>query len=224
MRFFSARIVSSLLMLLASTGALADEWTLRSDRDGIAVYTADIPGQELRAFRGVTTLNAPIRAVVAALSDTDNFPNWFFHMKAARDLPMPGDDAYNYLVIAGIWPVSDRDAVVRVQATRQADSSVLITVTGMADKYPQQSCCVRIPRMESSWLVVALAPDRTQVTFSTKSDSGGALPLWIANLVANDMPRKTLAALAREVKKPAYADVDNHGSAYSRQVLSRLRL
>lgn len=218
------RMISGLLLILAATVATAGEWELRSDRDGIAVYTADIPGQELRAFRGVATLNAPIRAVVAALADTGNMPNWFFHMKSARELPLAGPDTYRYLVIAGIWPVSDRDAVVRVQATRQPDGSVLMTASGMADKYPQQSCCVRIPRMESSWRVVAQGPDRTEVTLTTKSDPGGALPLWIANLVANDMPRKTLQALAKEMKKPAYAEVDSQGSEHSRELLSRLRL
>lgn len=220
----SRGLLAGLLLTLVTSAAVAGEWELRSDRDGIAVYTADIPGQDLRAFRGVTTLNAPIRAVVAALADTANMPNWFFHMKSARELPMPGGDTYRYLVISGIWPVSDRDAVVRVQAVRQNDGSVLMTASGMADKYPPQGCCVRIPRMESSWLVVPQGPDRTQVTLSTKSDPGGALPLWIANLVANDMPRKTLVALAREVKKPAYADVEHQGSAHSLELISRLRL
>lgn len=218
------RFLAALFLALTTTAAAAADWQLQSSRDGIAVYTADVPGQDLRAFRGVTTLNAPIRSVVALLADTGNMPNWFFHMKSARELPAAAGETYRYLVIAGIWPVSDRDAVVRVSSAQQADGSMLLTAVGMPDKYPVQSCCVRIPRMESSWKVVALAPNRTEVTLTTSSHPGGALPLWIANLVANDMPRKTLSALAREVTRPAYAEVDTQGSAQSREYLSRFRL
>lgn len=211
------------VMLLVATLAQAGEWELQSSKDGISVYTADIPGQELRGFRGVTTLAAPMRSVVALLADTGNMPNWFFHMKAARELDLPGTDTYRYLVIAGIWPVSDRDAVVRVSSVQQADGSIVMTAVGQPDKYPQQSCCVRIPRMESSWTVRAVDADHTEVMLTTKSHPGGSLPLWIANLVATDMPRKTLVALRREVRKPAYAHVDSQGSAASRAYLSRFR-
>ncbi len=211
------------VMWLLGSLAHAGEWQLQSSKEGIAVYTADIPGQALRGFRGVTTLSAPIRSVVALLADTGNLPNWFFHMKAARELDLPGSDTYRYLVIAGIWPVSDRDAVVQVSSVQQADGTIVISAIGKPERYAPQSCCVRIPRMESSWMVRAVDAEHTEVTLTTKSHPGGALPLWIANLVATDMPRKTLMALRSEVRKPEYAHVDSQGSAASRAYLSRFR-
>lgn len=217
------RMLVCLTLLVSSTLAMADAWQLQSDKAGITVYTADIPGQELRAFKGVTTLNAPLKTVVAALVDTPNMPAWFFHMKSARELELnePGD--YRYLVISGIWPVSDRDAVVKAETRQAADGSILLTVTGQPDMYPRQDCCVRIPKMTSSWKVVPVSPTRTEVTLTTKSDPGGAVPRWIANLVANDMPRQTLSALGRQVGKPEYAQVDSKGSPAVRQVLTRFR-
>ncbi len=217
------KIWAALCLLLLGGLAQAGEWELQSSRDGISVYTADIPGQDLRAFRGVTTLAAPMKSVVALLADTSNMPNWFYHMKAARELDLGSQETYRYLVIAGIWPVSDRDAVVRVSSVQQADGSIVMTAIGQPDKYPRQSCCVRIPRMESSWTVKAVDAGHTEVMLTTKSHPGGALPLWIANLVATDMPRKTLVALRGEVRKPAYANVDVQGSASSREFIARFR-
>lgn len=215
--------IAALMLGFASLIAHADNWGLQSDRDGIAVFTADIPGQDLRAFRGVITLNAPMKSVVALLADTDNMPNWFYHMRSARVLAGPRNENYRYLVIAGVWPVSDRDVVIQVDAVQQADGSILMTAEAAADRMPVQSCCVRIPRMESSWLVRALGDGRTEVTFSTKSHPGGSLPLWVANLVATDMPRNTLKALRGEVRKPAYANVEQNAPPEIKEFLARFR-
>lgn len=181
--------------------AWADDWQLQSQKDDISVYTSDIPGQSLRAFRGVTIVNKPLDKTIAFLSDTANMPQWFYHMKLAKDVTLPGSSAeYRYLVIAGIWPVQDRDAFVQVSHRNQTDGSVLIVAQSVSGKYPQQNCCVRIPKMLSSWLAVPIDDTHTEVTLTTKSDPGGMLPLWIANLVATDMPRETLLALREQLK------------------------
>lgn len=212
----------ALLMLVLCSAVWAEDWQLQSNRDTIAVYTADIPGQELRAFRGVTIVPAPIRSVVALLGDVENMPAWFYQMKSARELDQgPVHGHYQYLVIAGIWPVKDRDVVVRASTIQQSNGAIVITAIAQPDKLPRQDCCVRIPRLESTWLVRAVDGSRTEVTLTTSSHPGGSLPLWIANLVATDMPRKTLEALRTEVRKPAYAQVDSKGSAKSLEFLGR---
>ena len=112
-----------LLFLALGLPANAADWELQSNKGGIAVYTARVPGQELRAFRGVTVLPAPARSVLALLADVGNMPSWFFHMKSARELdPSAGHYGHNhYLVIAGIWPVRDRDVAIRASTSQQAD-------------------------------------------------------------------------------------------------------
>lgn len=212
----------ALFMVLLCSAVFADDWRLQSNRDNIAVYTADIPGQELRAFRGVTIVPAPIRSVVALLAEVENMPAWFYHMKSARELDQgPAHGHYQYLVIAGIWPAKDRDVVVKVSTMQQASGAIVITAIAQPDKLPRQGCCVRIPRLESTWLVRAVDGNHTEVTLTTSSHPGGALPLWIANRVATDMPRKTLEALRAEVRKPVYAQVDSKGSAKSLEFLGR---
>lgn len=195
-----ALIVTTVLTLMSPI-AWADNWQLQSQKDDISVYTSDIPGQSLRAFRGVTIVNKPLNKTIAFLSDTASMPQWFFHMKIAKDVTLLGSDAkYRYLVIAGIWPVQDRDAFVQISRHNQADGSVLIVAQSVAGKYPQQNCCVRITEMQSSWLAVPVDDTHTEVTLTTKSNPGGMLPLWIANLVATDMPRETLLELRERLK------------------------
>lgn len=219
------RWLTAALCLVMTTVApvRAAEWKLHADRDGIAVYNAVVPGQELRAFRGVVTVDSPLKPVLALLADTANMPAWFFQMRSARDVRLDGGD-YIHFVIAGIWPVSDRDAVVRVSPEQQDDGTVVITVRGQPDRLPKQAGHVRIPRLESSWIVRPVSATRTEITLTTSSDPGGALPRWVANLVATDMPRHTLTALRQELRKPAYAEVDTRGSAVVKERLQRYRL
>lgn len=215
-----------LLLFVVCPGAGAAEWELQSSKDNIAVYTAQVPGQELRAFRGVTVLPAQARSVLALLADVENMPSWFFHMKSARELDA-GPHRYgreHYLVIAGIWPVKDRDVVVTASASQRANGVIVMTAVAQPDRLARQACCVRIPRMESTWTVRAVDAGHTEVVLTTSSHPGGALPLWIANMVAADMPRKTLEALRREVKKPVYAEVDSRGPAKAREFVGRFRL
>lgn len=215
-----------LLFLALGLPANAADWELQSNKGGIAVYTARVPGQELRAFRGVTVLPAPARSVLALLADVENMPSWFFHMKSARELdPSAGHYGHNhYLVIAGIWPVHDRDVAIRASTSQQADGVIVMSSVAQANLLAVQSCCVRIPRMESTWTVRALDAGHTELVLTTSSHPGGSLPLWIANMVAADMPRKTLEAVRREVKKPAYAEVDTQGSAKGREFVGRFKL
>jgi hypothetical protein len=194
-------VIATIALALMSPITWADDWQLQSQSDDISVYTSDIPGQSLRAFRGVTVVNKPLNKTIAFLSDAASMPQWFFHMKSAKDVTLPGSNAeYRYLVIAGIWPVKDRDVFVEVSRRNQTDGSVLIVAQSETGKYPQQNCCVRITEMQSSWLAVPVDDTHTEVTLTTKSDPGGMLPLWVANLVATDMPRETLLALREKLK------------------------
>lgn len=194
-------VIVTITLAFMSSITWADDWQLQSQKDDISVYTSDIPGQSLRAFRGVTIVNKPLNKTIALLSDTASMPQWFFHLKIAKDVTLLGSNAeYRYLVIAGIWPVQDRDVFVQVSRRNQTDGSVLIVAQSVNGKYPQQNCCVRITEMQSTWLAVPVGDTHTEVTLTTKSNPGGMLPSWIANLVATDMPRETLLALREQLK------------------------
>lgn len=189
-----------LLMLCCCYWALpgvAGDWVLHSDRDGIEVFTADMPGQNLKAFRGVAVIDAPMPRVLAVLEDLPRMPAWFYQMRRAELLAGNSLEGRIYIIIAGIWPVRDRDAVLEV-SPRHIGDAVMIQSVGKASAMPEESCCVRIPTLQSSWLVSALGPQQTQVIFTTRSHPGGVIPLWLANRVAVEMPRHTLTGLRRE--------------------------
>lgn len=186
------------LLYFFSLPALAAEWQLHSNREGVEVFTAEVPGQNLKAFRGIAVIDAPMDKVLDVLADLPRMPRWFYQMRSAQLLSGTESKGRVYIVIAGIWPVSDRDAVIDVE-THRINDAIMIQSTGRPAAKAIDSCCVRIPSLQSSWLVSSLSPKQTQVIFTTQSHPGGVIPLWLANRVAVDMPRQTLNGLRREL-------------------------
>jgi len=193
------KYLASLLFFL-SFSASAVEWQLHSNREGVEVFTAEVPGQNLKAFRGIAVVDAPMDKVLAVLGDLQRMPSWFYQMRSAQLISGNERKGQVYIVIAGLWPVSDRDAVIDVD-TQLMNDAVMIQSVGKPKAKPIESCCVRIPSLQSSWRVSSVNPRQTQVVFTTQSHPGGVIPLWLANRVAVDMPRQTLNGLRREVLK-----------------------
>lgn len=195
-----------LLVLLAVSAPVfaAAPWELASDRDGIRVYTQHVPGQDMKNFRGVVRVQASMRQVLAALVDSEAMPEWFFHLREARMLEIGGaQGAYMYLWLRGIWPVSDRDAVIRLHLHQQPDTLALHMDAEAAPAYmPPMRDRVRIPRLRSGWVVTPLGPALTEIRLDGNADPGGRIPVWIANTVVTLMPRDTLHKLRARLHTP----------------------
>lgn len=204
------RFAWCLVLLLCTTVAAGSAWELSGTRDGITVWTRTIPGAPLKDFRGRVVVDHPLDAVVAGVTDVATYPEWFFQMREARIVESTSlSDAHVYFVIGGIWPVSDRDAVVRASVNQDPKT---LAVRMMADAAPQRlppaPGRVRMPRMHSGWELTPLSPSRTQIDLIGNADPGGMIPLWLANSVVQVMPRETLKRLRRQLDKPKYAQPD----------------
>jgi hypothetical protein len=94
------------------------------------------------------------------------------------------------------FPVSDRDAVVRVDRERQGEKLVL-RMTTAPDVVPPQSGYVRMARVEGSWTIEPDGSGGTRITLEQENDPSGSLPAWLSNLLVTDQPLSTLAGLRR---------------------------
>lgn len=190
--------------------AQAGDWELANQRDGITVWTRAIPGAPLKDFRGRMVVDKPLDAVVAGVADAPTYPEWFFQMREARILEGKSlDEVYVYMVIGGIWPVSDRDAVARAVVSQDPRTlAVKMMALATPDKIPPVPGRVRMPKMQSGWELTPLSATRTQVDLIGNADPGGMIPLWLANSVVQVMPRETLKRLRKQLDKPKYANPD----------------
>lgn len=58
---------------------------------------------------------------------------------------------------------------------------------------------IRLPRLDGSYQIESIAPNKTQITYTVEVDIGGSVPDWVAKMIARDMPYKTLFKLRSRV-------------------------
>lgn len=223
MPHLSALIALSLGLLLATLSPTAtaqdaegEDWVVaakaRSPSD-ISLWTRTIPGAELKAFRGATEVTVPLESTLAFLYDVQAAPEWLFRCKEVRVLEeRPDGSLFIYMTFKGIWPVEDRDAVVRVVPTfKTATGEVLLTGTAAPDYLPPEKGHIRIPAIESTWLLRPAADGRLYVEWTGNVDPGGAIPLWLANTVATLIPRYTLREMREELGNDSWQQTTARG-------------
>lgn len=206
-RLFTRLLCVLALMLPALAAASTEEWTqTRSGefRGDISVWTRDIPGQSLKAFRGRVDMPYTMLEILAALADIEQFPEWVFQCSEAAHRTDLGDDVV-YIRIKGIWPVNDRDAVTRTRLTQLPDSRA-ISIHTWADNalLPEQKNTVRMPQLENLFILEPQKDGWTRVTFQTFANPGGYIPFWVANMVTTRAPLDTLSDLREHLKNSKY--------------------
>ena len=189
------------LALWLPLGALAQDWELREEQDGIRVSTRPVPGSGIAAFRGEARVEAPLEAIVAVLMKAEDYPQWFPDCPTARELSRDGDVQVRYAVTSAPWPVDPRDAVYRYEVTRDAAAgSARIQVDVLPDAHPEQDGHVRVREAEGRW---TLTPDgdATQIVWEMHLEPGGALPDWLINARVVDTPMGALRGLREQVAR-----------------------
>ena len=206
------RCLLLLSLLLAPVLHAADDDTgwvsaakARSPED-ISLWTRTIPGQPLKAFRGATYTATQTETLLAMLYDTDSMQHWIFRCKDARILAeQPNGDIYVHMRINGIWPLTDRDAVMLVRATHDAKTGeILFSGYGAPDYIPEQPGFVRIRVVASTWRLTPTPEGLLRVEWTGHVDPAGNVPLWLANTLGTLVPRYTLRSMRELLKEPRW--------------------
>lgn len=205
--------------------AQATDWKLASQQHGVQVYTQTVAGQDLKNFRAVMTVNAPMQQVVATLMNGDQMPEWFYNVLQSKPIETSVAGSYRYLWIKSPWPATDRDAVVKVNLSQDPKTLQLsVFATAAPTLMPLHPDRVRIPRMQSGWTITPLGKSRTQIQLDGNADPGGRIPVVVANIVVSMMPRITMRQLKARVEAGNQADLAFlKNSRYAKEMLADIR-
>ena len=200
------------VLLLPPLLAQADgtPWSLDSDAQGITIYTRKQPGNLYKDFKGSMQIDAPMQQVVATLADVTTMHEWFFLLREARFIQgQRTGEAYVYMAISGIWPVSARDVVARVVVRQDPATYVIhVDVQSRDGVLPPQAGYVRMPSMTSSWTLRPISPTKTAIELEGHGDPGGWIPISLANLVVTTVPRQSMEKMRAYVMNANYTDAE----------------
>lgn len=196
-----------LLAGIALRGYGQDDWTLKSEKDGVAVYTRTFPDSRFKAIRVVLELESSLSGMVAVILDVNAAADWVYATKSAVLLKqVSSHELYYYSEVSLPWPFNNRDFIAQLKV-RQDSVTKVVTVDGptFADYLPEKKDIVRVARSEGKWVITPLGKGRIRVEYTLRTDPGGDLPAWLFNLFATKGPMDSFGKLKEQLKKPQYA-------------------
>lgn len=226
-----ALLLSGLLLGALAMAAESEEgWVVaakaRSTED-ISLWTRVVPGAELKAFRGATHTDAPIYNIVAMLNDEPTLCEWSFRCDEVRMVGTADNgDTYIYMKVKGMWPVSDRDAIIRAHPVLNTRTGELvITGTAAPDYLPRSPNHVRIPAIESTWRLTPAQNNLVRIEWSGHIDPAGNIPKWMSNSIATLIPRYTLHRIRKLLDDPKWRSpaARDNGAAVLKQVRTQIQ-
>lgn len=207
MRYAPFQLMFTLFLAANSTRADAPAelpWEHVDDEDGIRVFKRDVPGSDLPAFRGETTMAVDPEAIIGVLLDWRHHTEWIHRCTESTQLAQLGDqyELLMYYRIGLPWPVWDRDAIYVSHVERSADGKTTVVTLRQvqSDRRPVPPKVIRMPRFYASYELVRMSEAETRVTYEAEADPGGGLPRWIVARIVRDIPHETLARLRARVQ------------------------
>jgi polyketide cyclase/dehydrase/lipid transport protein len=220
-RTMLCRILPGLLsiFLIGGSTGFADEfstsvdpkegWKLSSGSKDVAVYSRPRAGSGLKEFKAIASIDAPTSAVHAVIDDFENYPDFMPYTLECRLLKRESDSIITYQRLSPKI-CEDRDYTLRVWKKSWRGPEGLKTYLDQwkpaNDLGPaEKKGIVRVKICEGGWLLEPDGPLKTRATYSVYTDTGGAIPAFIANQASRVGIGKLFAAIRKQVNDPKYA-------------------
>lgn len=190
----------------------ASGWALEASSPDLTIYSRVREGTSFKEFKGVGEIDAAPAAVFAVLDDSDSYPSFMPYTAECRVLKREKDLVLAYQRLQ-IPLVSDRDYTLRSKNAKwigPAGPIYRIRWEPANDQGPAVKAGVlRVNVCEGGWLLEPEANGTTHATYSIFTDSGGALPSFVANNGSRIAIRKVFEAIRKQAKQPKYSAIKN---------------
>jgi hypothetical protein len=204
-----AFFISLLLVMKLIPVSGQGDWKLRTEKDGIKIYTSAVPDSKVKAIKVECGYNATVSQLVALLMDVNTAPEWVYHTKSCVLIKQVSpSELYYYSEVNLPWPAANRDFVAHLTVTQNPDTKV-VTIDGpaVAGFVPVKAGIVRVTDSKGKWVITPSGTDQIKVEYTIHVDPGGALPSWLVNMFATEGPLKIFRSIKFQLQKRAYKNI-----------------
>jgi len=197
-----------LLGYFSLSGRSQDDWKLKTDKDGINIFTRTFPDSKFKAIKVEVELDATLSQMVAVVLDVNTGAQWVYSTKSSVLLKQVSpSELYYYSEVSIPWPAANRDFIAALRAVQDPRSRV-VTIYGpvFPDYLPVKKDIVRVRRSEGKWIISPLAKGRIKVEYTLRVDPGGDLPAWLVNMFVTKGPFESFKKLKEQLQKPVYVN------------------
>lgn len=192
-----------MLSLLSCTCFAQENWDLKKDENGIAVYTRKLDNEKYKEIRVICEFKATVKELINVLQDVNNHKDWVYKTTKSWLIKKVNEDTlFYYSEISLPWPASNRDAVVRFAVSDDsANRKTTITIKSFPDLIPKKPNLVRVPYSLGQYDIISLPGNHIKIDYTLSVSPGGSLPAWLVNYTATIGPYNTFLSLKKLVEK-----------------------
>lgn len=205
-RGFLAIVVALAIAQVVYTYSGSGEWELVGEQNGIVVHSMKRPGENLKLFKGVFSVDSTLARIVTFMQDQDNeLEVGFYEPKEIDRL----DEQISWTEWRAEFPspFKDREFVVKHEFTQNPENlEVFYQLRATPDKLPPNDCCVRLPRMDNSWRLIPLENGQIEIVWIIDMDVGGFVPYFVMNMSHPTLIFDFASDLQRFFDKDKYDD------------------
>ena len=192
--------------LSADTG-----WQSLDDKDGVALLSRARIGSGMKEFKGTGLIDSPPATVEKVLDDVGSYTAFMPYVTEARVISQDGITEVTYQRL-NVPFVSNRDYTVRVEhgMAKGAAGELIFRDTWQTANEAgpaERRGIVRVKVNEGSWLLepAGAGGSATRATYQIFTDSGGALPAFLANRASQTIIPRLFEAIRKQAHDPKYA-------------------
>jgi hypothetical protein len=181
-------------------------WQLNTEKDGIKVFTQQIPDSKVKAIKVECELNATQSQLVALIMDVNTSADWVYRTKSSVLVKQVSpSELYYYSEVKMPWPTANRDFVAHL-IVKQNPYTKVVTIDGPAvtGMVPEKKGIVRITNSTGKWTIIPEGFDHVKVTYTLHVEPGGSIPSWLVNMFATEGPLNVFESLKVQMQKPVY--------------------
>jgi hypothetical protein len=205
---YMIRSIVAIFLFFCAGFSYAQAWKPNGNKNGIAIYTREVPGSKINALKMESDFDATASQLVAVIMDIKSCTNWLYSTKSCSVVTtVSPSELYYYSEVSFPWPTSNRDFVSHLKVAQDpATKIVTINAENVTGFVPEKKGIVRIYKSVGKWTIRSIAKNKVRVIYELQVEPGGSLPSWLVNMLSEKGPYESFKKLKEEVKKPGYAN------------------
>ena len=196
--------VLAIFFIGISFNARGGDWEKIKETDGVTVYSREVPGSPVMAFKGNGVVDAPIAKVASAIFDPMRAKEWVQNLEETRRVRwITPEEFLQYDHIGTPIVMKDRDFVSNVKMkVDSAQKSVVFEYHSTIDSELPETKYVRGELTHSVFILTSIEDGKkTKIEGEIHADPKGSVAKWIVNFFQQQWPVTTLNSLRKQVAK-----------------------
>ena len=201
-------ILALISLLIPSFELCAQNWEMKKNENGIAVYTAATKSG-YKIFKASMKYKTTHDALIKLVKDTATAPRWMYKCSQLEILKYPSH--YTWITRTSIempWPIDDRDIVAKLSLVK-IPNGYEVKIKSIPKFIRIHDDYVRLNMAEGFWRFQNIKNGEIKITYQFLSEPEG-LPSWIVNLFIVDAPFDTLKNMKKMLELQQYKSAKLH--------------